>query len=188
MRHTTLLLAASLFALGAASGFGGRYALQQHLTTPAMPTPPAVRTLAAWLRLDAAQTKALAEVDPNFESDRAALEAELARAREQLAKLFEDGDSTSEAIQQQVEVVVEAQSKLEHRVADYLLALRPHLTEAQRHELFKQCAHGIREAGRGGPRWRGGAGAEDGADRPGHGGPPGSGGGGRQRGRHGSGG
>lgn len=188
MRNTTLLLSTFLFALGAASGFGGRYALQQRAGATETPTPPTVRTLAAWLQLDKAQTEALATVDPNYATDRAAIEAELARAREQLAELFEDASSSSEAIDQQVDVVVEAQSRLEHRVAEYLLALRPHLTETQRRELFKQCAHGIREAGRG-PRWRGGAGAEDGGDRPGHGGPPGSGsGGGRQRGRHGAGG
>ncbi|MCA9242482.1 MAG: hypothetical protein KDA32_00900 [Phycisphaerales bacterium] len=111
--------------------------------------------LGAWLLLSPRQMESLAEVDADFDAQRATLEAELARERERLATMFEDMSASDEDIQGQVEKVIVAHDKLERHIAGYLLAIRPHLTDAQRATLFIRCARGVREAG--GYRWRHGA-------------------------------
>ena len=110
------------------------------------------RSLASWLGMSPEQTKEIRNIDATFPEDSTKLERALFDERQKLADLFDSPDATAEAIQQQVERVITANNALERRVADHLLALRPHLTAEQRAKLYRRCAQGIREAG--GCRWR----------------------------------
>jgi hypothetical protein len=110
------------------------------------------RALGSWLRMSPAQLKKIQSVDPAFAEESTKLERSLFEERQKLANLFDSEEATAEAIQQQVEKVIAADSALERRVASHLIALRPHLSSEQRGRLYGRCAQGIREAG--GCRWR----------------------------------
>lgn len=115
-----------------------------------------LRALGGWLRLMPDQFEEMEKVDPKFAAERGAMEAELAKERERLADLFEDATASNEDIMKQVDKVIEIHDRLERRVAGYLLALRPHLTAAQRAKLFQRCGEEVRSAagwrrGYGGP-------------------------------------
>ena len=151
IRNIAILGAFALCTLGS---FVGTYAWQSRpdqsppIEQPSRPAD----VLGGWLRLMPEQIELIAGVDPTFADESAALEAALEAEREKLAEMFEDADATDEAITQQVETVIAAHDRLERRVAQHLLALRPHLTDEQRSRLFERCAQGIREAG--GWRWQ----------------------------------
>jgi len=172
--RANLTLAIVLFVACAVGGFAGAYAWQSAPAGVAAGPRDShpVDALGAWLNLPPAQVADLARVDPAFAEDRAALESDLARERELLAALFDDPRSSNERLREQVEKVIAAHDRCELRVADYLLAIRPHLSDAQRATLFSHCAATVREAG--GARWRHGQaerGAPGGAGRgPGAGG------------------
>jgi Spy/CpxP family protein refolding chaperone len=172
MNHRSLRMTAALFVLSAFVGFGATYAWQAQRPTQLPPPGNPARALGGWLRLMPEQVEQLAEVDPGFAADRARLETALAEARETLARLFENASATDEQILEQVERVIDAHDALERRVAQYLVALRPHLGQEQRNRLFQRCAEGVRSAG--GMRWRHGwrGGREEtdlGAHEPGRG-------------------
>lgn len=155
MRTQRILPATLLLALGIAAGLGTTYAWQTRPTPPAASAPADI--LGGWLRLPPSQLRALRDIDPGFSAERDELETTLATERETLAALFEQPDADDQAILDQVERVIAAHAALERRVARYLLAVRPHLTDPQRARLFEHAASGVREAGR---RWRGGRDAE----------------------------
>ena len=103
--------------------------------------------------------------DPTFRADLADLRTELAEHRRQLADLFDIADSSDEDIRAAVEQIIETRSRLERRVTEYLLAVRPELTPRQQKKLFEICAEGVRGGhgrgwGRGGGEggWGGGRG------------------------------
>lgn len=135
-----------------------------------------LHALGDWLRLLPKQFDEISKVDPAFAVERDEMEAELAAERERLASMFENATASDEAIMAQVEKVIEIHDVLERRVANYLLALRPHLTGEQRARLFERCGKEVRQAA----GWRRGGGY--GGPPPGRG--PGSGrGAGNSRGR-----
>lgn len=165
MRNGAIIGAFILFASGS---FFATYAWQSR---PAQPAPSGqlskpTQVLGGWLRLMPEQVERIAGVDPTFVEEGAELEAVLQAEREKLARLFEDANATDETIMQQVETVIDVHDQLERRVANHLLALRPHLTDGQRSRLFQTCAKGIRKAG--GHRWKHGRGGGRGE----FGGPP----------------
>lgn len=168
MTRLRILPALWLLILGIAAGLGSTYAWQTRPTSPAASAPADI--LGGWLRLPPGQVGALRDVDPEFPADRDELEATLAAERETLAALFEQPDADDGAVLDQVERVVAAHAALERRVARYLLAVRPHLTDPQRARLFERAASGVREAG--GWRWRGGRDADLENNRRGGGPPP----------------
>lgn len=168
----------AIFGVCVVGGFATSYALQSgpgRSPPPELPADDPLRGLDAWLSLRPEQVVQLSRVDPEFARQREKLESELAAERETLAEMFEDPTTADETILEQVETVIAAHNALERRVSAYLLALRPHLTDAQRTKLFSQCAESVREAG--GWRWRRGApqGNDEGGQRRGRG--PGRGGG-----------
>jgi hypothetical protein len=109
------------------------------------------RAMAAWLVLDEAQAKAVEKADPTFhaESDEMAQGLEAERAR--LAAILEDSAVSDQAILDQVERVIAAGNVLERRVAQYVVAIRPHLSPDQRSKLMDLCARNVRRCGAGGP-------------------------------------
>ncbi len=169
----------AVFGICMFGSFIATYAWQAEPARPAAPARPAkpAEVLGGWLRLMPEQLERVASVDPAFAEESARMEAELASEREALATMFEDADTTDEALLRQVETVITVHDQLERRVAAHLLALRPHLTDAQRSKLFQTCAKGIRESG--GWRWRHGHGHSQGeargANEAGHGGGDGGG-------------
>lgn len=151
-RQRGILMIAVLCAAGS---FLATYALQpQQQTVPPREGgfPSTIRTLGGWLQLTPEQAARLADIEPEFAHDSAELEAVLSGEREKLAELFEDEQAHDDQILEQVERVIEAQGALERRVTAYLVAIRSHLSDAQRTKLFKRCADGVRRAG--GWRWR----------------------------------
>lgn len=157
-----------ILTLGIAAGLGTTYAWQTRPAPPPASAPADI--LGGWLRLPPGQLRALRDIDPGFSAERDELEATLAAEREALAALFEQPNADDGAILDQVERVVAAHAALERRVARYLLAVRPHLTDSQRARLFERAASGVREAG--GWRWRGGRDADLENNRRGGGPPP----------------
>ncbi len=93
------------------------------------------------------QASRLTEIEREFAQDSADLDAVLASERETLAELFEDKQANDDQILEQVERVIEGQGALERRVTAYIVAIRSHLSDAQRDKLFKRCADGVRRAG-----------------------------------------
>ncbi len=143
----------TLVVLGLAGGFLAAFAWQEPGSARRGPGPgDPLPTLGLWLNLTPEQLARCAEVSPGFARERAELETALARERDRLAELFEDRDAADDAILLQVERVIDAHDRLERRVAGYLVALRPLLTDDQRVLLFERCAQGVREAS--GWRWR----------------------------------
>ncbi len=150
------------------------YAWQSQPSEPAGAGDP-LRALGNWLELRPGQLQRMSEVDATFAQESRELEQRLAAERERLAELFESDEADDARIMAQVERVIVAHDNLERRVARYLLALRPHLTDQQRARLFKRCAETVRQGcgkrwgkgwgggrghgprGRGrGPQWKGG--------------------------------
>lgn len=166
----------SLIALACAAGsYLATYAVGQQDRTSAgdRPTTAAAQSMIDWLGLTREQAAGVQDIQARFAADRAPLETRLAAEREQLATLLENPMATDEEIRQQVENVIAAHGALERRVADYLVAMRPHLTADQQNRLFNRFASSVREGG--GWRWRYGqpGNAEEG--RRGGGPPPGRG-------------
>lgn len=165
-----------VFVVCTLGGFMAAYAWQpggaRH--TSALSENEPLLALGGWLRLMPDQVAEIAKVDPSFAVERDEMEADLAAERERLASMFENATASDDAIMAQVEKVIEIHDTLERRVANYLLALRPHLTSDQRAKLFELCGKEVRQAA----GWRRGGGY--GGPPPGRG--PGSGGGGARAG------
>lgn len=126
--------------------------------------PVAQSPVAKRLRLDPEQAKIIEASDPQFIDDLRALRRNLEQARSMLAAAFEDENISDDEIRDRVEAAIEAHNRLERRVAEYLIAVRDHLTPKQQRQLYGLCAEKVRECGR---RWRRGWGRHD--DAPGGG-------------------
>ena len=164
--------------------FGGSFlgtVATRSQSAPAAEPPPPLPVVSR-LNLDSEQAKAVEARDPQFAGDFRTLRQALEDARSALAATFEDESATDDQIREQVEAVIAAHNRLERRVAEYLIAVRDHLTPGQQKKLFGLCAKRVRECGR---RWRCGRGAgayRDENTKPrerhgrgrgrGHGGPP----------------
>lgn len=150
-----LVLCAAVFA----ASFWGTLAARSQTSSEG--EPYVASPLARWLELDKSTDEEIERHDPQFAEERAALQQELAEARSTLAKLLESDGVTDEQIRQQVETCIAVHNRLERRVADYLLAVRDHLTPAQQKKLFRLCAEGVRKGrGRGWGRGAGRGGGE----------------------------
>ena len=126
---------------------------QQGAATPA---PVQCSPLVHRLGLDPQQARLIEEAnDPQFGQDTIALRTRLDEARLALAAAFESETATDDEIRAHVETVIQVHNQLERRVAEYLIAVRNHLTPAQQRQLYGMCAEKVRECGR---RWRQGRG------------------------------
>lgn len=98
------------------------------------------------------------ELDPTFPAESRALAAELQRERAALADLLAGGTADDEAVLAQVERVIAADNALERRSARHLLKIRTRLSPDQQKQLMGVVSEAVRHHG--GPRWRGGRGAD----------------------------
>jgi len=154
---------AALFA----AGFVGSVVTRSQAPVPAGPTDRS--PLARWLDLDAETAKTVDEHDPTFYTRLTELRQRLEQARSDLARMFEAGTATDEAIKQQAEQVITARDELERHVLDYLLTVRDHLSVKQQKKLFGLCAESVRHGQGQRRRWRGGRGQGQGASSEGDG-------------------
>lgn len=138
--------------------FGGSFLGTVATRSQSAPTvePPLPSPVVSRLNLDPEQAKDVEARDPQFAEDFRTLRHALEDARSALAATFEDANAADERIREQVEAVIAAHNRLERRVAEYLIAVRDHLTPRQQKKLFGLCAERVRECGR---RWRCGRGA-----------------------------
>ena len=173
----------SMIAIAAAAGsYLATYALQQP-GSAAGTTTAVAQSVTSWLELTPLEAAAVGDIEAAFAADRKPLEAKLAAEREQLAALLENPATRNSEILQQVENVIAAHDALERRVAEHLVAMRPHLTADQQKRLLVRFATSVREGG--GGRCRHGQPGNVEGGRPG-GGPPPDRGPGRGRGRGGA--
>jgi len=133
-----ILIALMVFVGGFVGTVATRYASSQ-TTTPSQPC-----SLERWLRLDSDQAARIQELKPDFEKEVARLRQELRDARSELINLFENDQTTDEELRQQIETVIQTHNQVERYVADYLIAVRKHLTPAQQNRLFSLCAENVR--------------------------------------------
>lgn len=139
-----------------AGSFAGTVATRSQPAT--RPASGPCSTMIRELELDPEQAKTVAAHDPQFADDLRTLRNKLEEARAALAAVFEDESTTDEEIRRQVEAAIDAHNQLERRVAEYLIAVRQHLTPCQQRRLLRLCAKQVRQCGR---RWRGGWGTGD---------------------------
>lgn len=160
-----LLLAAVLFA----GSFLGT-AVTRSQTAASRPCP-ARGPLPKWLGLGTEEAAAIEAVDPQFSEDLLKLRGEVDDARAALIALFAKPDVTDDELRAQIDAVIDANNRVERRVADYLVSVRRYLTPAQQRKLFNLCADEVQQCRR---RWQrghcSGCGASrDTALRPGRG-------------------
>lgn len=143
-------------------------AVRQHQHQP--PRHGRRRAVAAWLGLDGVQAAAVEEADPHFHAESDAMAERLAAEKAALAAALEDPEASDGEILEQVERVIAAGNALERRVAQYVVAIRPHLSADQRHMLMQLCARNVRQGFCGGRnRGAGGGHGRGGRGRGGHG-------------------
>lgn len=152
MRRTTLIG----WALAIIAGVGAYRVTVAARTAraPAEAPDPATNALLDWLNVRGEQRTDIAAADTAFAADLQQLRASLEAKRTALAAALGNPETPDAQILAHVEAVIAADSALERRVAQYLLAVRPHLTSDQQRRLFGLCADGIRQ-GRG-RQYRGG--------------------------------
>ena len=152
--------------------FGGSFLGTVAVRSQTVITPERVAQspIAKRLKLDPDQAKIVEAHDPSFVDDLNTLRTNLEVARSRLVAAFENENVTDDEIRQRVEATIEAHNQLERRVAEYLIAVRDHLTPKQKRQLYGFCAEKVRECGK---RWRRGwgrhGGASDGASERGKG-------------------
>jgi hypothetical protein len=130
--------------------------------------PGPCHPLAQCLTLDPERRARIEALDPTFFDDLAALREKLADDRRELAGLLESPESTNDDIRACVERSIETHNRLERRVLEHLLLVRPELTLAEQKRLFQSISERIREHG---PRFGRHRGPD--SERPGPGaGPP----------------
>ena len=95
--------------------------------------------LAHRLRLDEEQIKVLQEKDPDFEADSVYMRDALMAERAKLLSVFEDPESSDDKLLQQIETLISTYSRIERRIAEHVLVLRPYLTVEQQKWLIGLC-------------------------------------------------
>ena len=95
--------------------------------------------LARRLGLNEEQVSILQDKDSGFETDSERLRDALLAERTTLLALFEAPDSTDEELLQQIDKLISAHSRIERRIAEHVVVLRPYLTVEQQKWLIGLC-------------------------------------------------
>jgi hypothetical protein len=95
--------------------------------------------LANRLKLTFEQVMLLQENDPNFESESVSLYETLMEERDKLLSVFENPESSDDEMLNQIENLVSTHSRIERRIAEHVLILRPYLTVEQQKWLIGLC-------------------------------------------------
>ncbi|MBN2314450.1 MAG: periplasmic heavy metal sensor [Sedimentisphaerales bacterium] len=97
--------------------------------------------LAQRLGLTDEQIQITQEQDPDFGADLAQLRNTLFADRENLLSMFEDPQIENETLLKQINRLISSHSRVERRLAQHLLILRPHLNVEQQKWLIGLCRH-----------------------------------------------
>lgn len=139
-----LLLSVVAFLGGVVGSLGARSGEDQVAPT----TQPGPRhPLADCLNLDPERRTRIEALDPTFFDDLAALREQIANHRRELAGLLESPESTNDEIRACVERSIETHNRLERRVLEHLLLVRPELTLDEQQRLFQSISERIRGHG-----------------------------------------
>ncbi len=166
MSRPMLYLSALLVVLAGVGAYTATVA-SRSTSQSAMSNDDATEALWSWLNASADQRSQLREADAGFASELKQLKAEVAANRAVLASLLEKPEATNDQIMAGLEKVIAANNALERRVAQYLLAVRKHLTVEQQRRLLNLCAEEVRR-GRG-HQWGRQQESQDGNAQPGRG-------------------
>ncbi len=98
------------------------------------------QNLATRLRLTQEQSTWIEQQDPNFEAQCTVLRDRLYEAHTNLAANLENAQVTEQELAAKVDALIEAHAALEKRVAQYIVLLRPRLSQEQRDELRGLCS------------------------------------------------
>ncbi len=102
---------------------------------------PKMLRLASKLRLTDEQLTMVAEQNPQFESSCRSNCADLAKKRADMLTLFEDQNSTDAQIISAIDELTQVHSQIELSITEYLILLRPTLTDDQRNSLGTLCSN-----------------------------------------------
>lgn len=91
------------------------------------------------LMLSEQQLEAIKQQDPAFAADSKKLRQRLIEQRSKLLEMFEDPQTKDQDLLQQVDHLISAHRAIEKRVAEYVVLLRPHLTQEQQKWLIGLC-------------------------------------------------
>ena len=97
------------------------------------------QNLATRLRLTQEQSTWIEQQDPNFEAQCTVLRDRLYAAHTNLAANLENAQVTEQELAAKVDALIEAHAALEKRVAQYIVLLRPQLSQEQRDRLGELC-------------------------------------------------
>ena len=91
------------------------------------------------LMLNDQQLETIKKQDPAFAADSKILRQQLLQHRSKLRAMFEDPEATDHDLMQEVDRMIAAHKAIEKRVAEYVVLLRPHLTQEQQKWLIGLC-------------------------------------------------
>lgn len=100
--------------------------------------------LAGRLRLTQEQRAWIEQQDPNFEAECTMLRDRLYEAHASLVAGLESAQATEQELTAKVDALIEAHNRLEKRVAEHIVLLRPQLSQRQRDQLRELCRGGAR--------------------------------------------
>jgi hypothetical protein len=114
------------------------------VTDAAVPAP-----LSEWLELSAVQRRELAQNDPTYDADWAALRDKVGAERDILGTMMQARDAKEAEVLAQVDRVSAAENALQRRITQHVLRLRDGLTTQQQMNLMGLCANAVRGQGYG---------------------------------------
>ena len=109
--------------------------------------------LRRFLNLDDQQAEKVRTADPEFRDDMMSIFQSMRQARSQFIEVLQNEEATDEQILTRLDDVLALNARMERRIVDHLLRIRPHLDAEQARRLMRLTAMHIRSAGmgRGGP-------------------------------------
>jgi hypothetical protein len=102
---------------------------------------PKMLRLASKLQLTDEQLIMITEQNPQFEFNCRSNCADLAKKRADMLALFEDQNSTDAQITSAIDELTQIHSQIELSITEYLILLRPTLTDGQRNSLGTLCSN-----------------------------------------------
>jgi len=78
-------------------------------------------------------------MDPDFEAVSVHLRDALMAERAKLLSVFEDAESSDDELLQQIDMLILTYSRVERRIAEHVLVLRPYLAVEQQKWLIGLC-------------------------------------------------
>lgn len=133
MSKNTLVLIGVLVVLGVGSFAATRLAVQGPCSLTG--TPAAFAALQDYLELTPAQRTAMRATDRHFAETRPKLKSDVIESRDALLRTIQDTQSSREQTLEATRRFCRAQEAMQVNTVEYMVALRGHLTKAQKEKL-----------------------------------------------------